>query len=191
MATTSTGRSWQRGRVVASATALALVLGLGACGGGGGGEKLTGAKLTAAINTGLQQISQGDLDGAKETFEKVVDSDGSNKFGHYNLGYIAQTQNDNGEAEKQYREAIKSDPKFTSALYNLAIIVTPNDAEEAISLYRQAIKSNKRDANSHYNLGLLLRQQGKTAEGNQQIRTAVQLKPDLADDAAAQGVPSK
>ena len=192
MATTSTGRSWRRSRIVAGvAVAVALTLVLGACGGGGGGEKLTAAQVTATINTALAKMKQGNLDDAKKDLEKVLDTDGANKFAHYNLGYIAQTQGDEGEAEKQYREAVKTDPKFTSALYNLAIVVTPDDADEAISLYRQAIDSNSKDANSHFNLGLLLRQQGKTAEGNRQIRTAVQLNPGLADDAAAQGVPGQ
>jgi Tfp pilus assembly protein PilF len=191
MATTSTGRSWRKGRIVAaSATALALTFGVGACG-GGDGEKLTAAQVTAAVNSALAELRQGELDKAKESFEKVLDSDGANKFAHYNLGYIAQTQGDLGEAEQQYREAIKTDPKFVSALYNLAIVVTPNDTDEAIDLYRRAIKSNKNDANSHFNLGLLLRQQGKTAEGNSQIQQAVALNPALADQAAAQGVPPK
>ena len=194
MATTSTGRSWRSSRiVVASAMTIALTFALGACGGGGGSsEKLTGAKLTAAINSALAQLQRGDIPGAKDSFEKILDSDSKNKYAHYNLGYIAQTTSDRKEAEKQYRAAVESDPKFVPALYNLAIIVTAKgDADEAADLYRQAIDADKNDANSHYNLGLLLRQQGKTGEGNQQIQTAVRLNPALAPQAEAQGVPLK
>jgi Tfp pilus assembly protein PilF len=173
------------------AAALALTLGVGACGGGGSGQKLTAVQVTAAVSAALAELRRGELDKAKEGFEKVLDSDGGNKFAHYNLGYIAQTQGDSGEAEQQYRAAIETDPRFVPALYNLAIVVTPNDTGEAIALYRRAIKSDKNDANSHFNLGLLLRQQGKTAEGNSQIQQAVALNPALADQAAAQGVPPK
>jgi Tfp pilus assembly protein PilF len=191
MATTSTGRTSWRTRLVAAATAVIVALGVAACGDDGGGEKLTTAQVNAAVASALKNLQEGRIDAAKEGFEKVLDSDGENKFAHYNLGYIAQTQGDLGEAEDQYRAALKTDPRFAAALYNLAIVVTPDDAEEALDLYRQAIEANPNDANAHYNLGLLLRKRGKTAEGNAQIQQAVQLNPDLAGKAAAQGVPAR
>jgi Tfp pilus assembly protein PilF len=194
MATTSTGRSWRRVRIVApAATAVVLTIGVGACGSGGdSGANLTTAQVTTLIGKALSELKAGRIDDAKKDFEKVLRSDATNKFAHYNLGYIAQTTGDRGETERQYRAALATDPKFGPALYNLAVAVTADgDTGEAISLYRQAITADKKDANSHFNLGLLLRQQGKTAEGNTQVRFAVQLNPALAPQATAQGVPLK
>ncbi len=193
MATTSTGRSWPTGSIVTAAgTALVLTIGLGACGGGTSTEKLTGAQLKKAIESALGELRAGRIDDARSDFERLLMSDPTNKYIHYNLGYIAQTQGDRKEAEEQYRAAIAADPKFGPPLYNLAIAVTADgDFEQAIRLYRQAIAAGKQDANSHFNLGLLLRQQGKTTEGNHEVQVAVKINPALAAQATAQGVPLK
>jgi Tfp pilus assembly protein PilF len=194
MATTSTGRSWRRSRIVAgTATALVLTGGLGSCGSSRGQvEKLGGAQLKAAIDSATAEIRAGKLDNARQDFQTILRSNPTSAAAHYNLGYIAQTQHKPAEAEQEYRAALATDPEFGPALYNLAIAVTADGRnDEAISLYRRAIAANAHDANSHYNLGLLLRVQGKTTEGTSQIRLAVKINPALAPQATAQGVPLK
>ena len=144
------------------------------------------------LGKALGEIQAGNLDQAKSDLEQAAALDPQNKYAFYNLGYIAQTQGDKGDAEKQYKLAIAIDPKFDSALYNLAIIrVGDNDITGAIALYRQAVAANPSDANAHFNLGLLLRQTGNTAEGNAQVQTAVQLVAVLKEAASAQGVPTR
>jgi Tfp pilus assembly protein PilF len=169
-----------------SAAVIALAVIASACGGGGGKSEATNAVLARA----LAEVNQGNFDSAKKDFQQVLKKDSGNKYAHYNLGYIAQTQGTRADAEKEYRLAIATDPKFVPALYNLAIAVTADgDLQGAIALYRQSIKANDKDANSHFNLGLLLRQTGKPTEGNSQVRRAVQLSPALRQSAEAQHIP--
>ena len=188
-------------RAGAVAAVVALSLALGACSSSSkpgtsgtttpgtttpGGAKATGALLQKA----LQEQVAGNLTGAESDFKQVISQDPNNKYAYYDLGLIYQTQNKNSPAETQYNDALAIDAKFGPALYNLAILRTlDKDIPGAVSLYQRAIAANAKDANAHFNLGLLLRGQGKTAEGTQEVQTAVNLDPTLKKKATAEGVP--
>jgi Tfp pilus assembly protein PilF len=183
-------------RAGAAAAVVALALALGACSssakpGVTGSTTPTDAKTTAALlQRGLQEQVAGDLTNAEKDFKVVISRDPKNKYAFYNLGLIYQTQAKNSAGESEYRLALSIDPKFGPALYNLGILRTlAKDIPGAIDLYRRAIASNAKDANAHYNLGLLLRGQGKTGEGNQEVQTAVNLEPSLRAKALKEGVP--
>jgi len=183
-------------RAGAAAAVVALSLALGACSSSGkpgttGSTTPTNAGTPAALlQRGLREQVAGDLTNAEKDFKSVISKDPKNKYAFYNLGLIYQTENKNSDSENQYRLALSIDPKFGPALYNLGILRTlAKDIPGAIDLYRRAIASNAKDANAHYNLGLLLRQQGKTAEGNQEVQTAVNLEPSLRTKALKEGVP--
>jgi Tfp pilus assembly protein PilF len=185
--------AWRAG---AAGLGVILVLGLGACGSsdkpGASGTTGTGdAKSTAALlQKALQEQVTGNLEQAEADFLEVIRRDPKNKFAYYDLGLIYQTQNKNADAESQYRLALTIDSKFGPALYNLAILRTAaNDADGAIDLYRQAIAANAKDASSHFNLGLLLRDAGKTAEANNEVKAAVTLDPSFQARATREGYP--
>ncbi|PIV27968.1 MAG: hypothetical protein COS36_03850, partial [Candidatus Altarchaeum sp. CG03_land_8_20_14_0_80_32_618] len=60
------------------------------------------------------------------------------------------------EAEKEYREAIKINPKDADAHNNLGILLKNlKRYEEAEKEFREAIKINPNDADAHNNLGIL------------------------------------
>ncbi|MDQ1511072.1 MAG: hypothetical protein QOG50_2916 [Actinomycetota bacterium] len=183
-------------RAGAAAAVVALLLALGACSSSGkpgvtGNTTPTDAKTTGALlQRGILEQRAGDLTNAEKDFKAVVSRDPKNKYAHYDLGLIYQTQAKNSDGESEYRLALGIDSKFGPALYNLGILRTlANDVPGAIDLYRRAVAVNAKDANAHYNLGLLLRKQGKTAEGNQEVQTAVNLEPSLRSKALKEGVP--
>jgi len=174
-------------RAVSAVAIGALVISLGAC---SSSSKLTAKESAALLNKGLQAQVAGNIAEAEKDFKNVIKSDASNKFAHYNLGLIYQNQNKSSDAETQYRAALAIDSKFGPALYNLGILrANANDTAGAISLYNRAIAADPKDANAHFNLGLLLRGQGKTAEGNREVQTAVNLDSSLRSKAIAEGVP--
>jgi Tfp pilus assembly protein PilF len=193
-ATTLRGRAGLR----VAALLLAGTAILAACGGGGddGGSK----SATALLNEALQAQVQGDTSQASAKFEEVLKVDPSNKFAHYNLGYIAQTTGDSSEAMSQYRDAIAEDASYAPALYNLALLTCPASSgrfqctgsaqKEAIDLYRQATKANPKFDRAFLNLGLLLSQTGDKAGADQALRTAVKLNPDYASRIPANAKPS-
>ena len=167
-------------RSAIAATSLLMVggLALGACGGGGGDSKQDATKL---LNAGLQAEVQGDYKTAQAKFEDLLKVDSTNKFANYNLGYIAQTvDKDNSTAAKYYAAAIKADPQYGPALYNLAIIETANgDEAKAIDLYKRAITADPTDANANLNLGFLLYKTGDKAGADAAFRKAIALNPAL------------
>jgi len=185
------------GMTVVVVLVVALVVGFVGCSGKSKGTPpagTTGAANSSAalLAKALTEMKSGDVNSAKTDLVQVSKLDPQNKYAYYNLGYIAQTQKQNGDAESQYKLALAIDPKYDPALYNLAILrADANDLNGAVVLYRQAVASNPQDAKAHFNLGLLLRQSGQTGQGNVEVQAAVKISPDLKAAAAAQGVPAK
>ena len=167
-------------RSALAATSLLMVggLALGACGGGGGNSKEDATKL---LNAGLQAEVQGDYKTAQAKFEDLLKVDSTNKFANYNLGYIAQTvDKDNTAAAKYYAAAIKTDPQYGPALYNLAIIETAKgNKATAIDLYKRAVAADPTDANANLNLGFLLFETGDKTGADAAFRKAIALNPAL------------
>lgn len=167
---------------------LALAFAATACGGDdkadGSSANATGTKkATATLNEGLKAHADGDLTRATEFYNETLKLDSSNKFAYYNLALIDEARSNYGLAEQKYREALKSDPEYGPALFNLAILRTGPDPSEAISLYERALKANPKDASAWLNLGLLQRASGQKAEGDESVRKAIVLNPRLKDPA--------
>jgi Tfp pilus assembly protein PilF len=178
--------SFPRHRAIALA-GVALSLIIGSC----SASSKPGAKdTTALLNRGLRAQVSGDLSRAEKDFKKVIEADPANKVALYDLGLIYQTQGKTSDSEARYRQALAIDPKYLPALLNLGILrANADDVTGAIDLYRRAIAVSETNADAHYNLGVLLRMQKQIAEGNAQIRTAVNLDPSLRQKAIGEGVP--
>ena len=126
---------------------------------------------------------------ARSGFESVLKIAPHNKYALYNIGYIDQLQNRVTDAKDEYQLALNTDPRYEPALYNLGFLhAASGDTTTAIAFYQRAISSIAKTERA-LNLGLLLRQTGKTSDGNTQIQIAVGLNSALARAAAAQGVP--
>jgi len=166
------------GRATASGLAVALAgtLGLAGCSGGSSGQP-TDATLQSAIR--LQQ--QGHLDAAKALYLKVLEKAPRNYFALFDLGSVAQAQNDNAGALSRYDAALAIRPDFVPALYNEATIYATTDAARAIVIYRQVISLGEDNvASSYLNVGFLELEAGKVKAAVQDFAEAVHLQPDLA-----------
>lgn len=182
----SAHRPWRfRGLLVLIAL---LALGAVACSNGSGSStsvKQDPKKAAAALDVGLKAHAAGDLKTAASDYQKVLLYDKTNKFAFYNLALIDAAHSNYGLAEEKYRLALKTDPKYEPALFNLAILVSQRDPKEAISLYARAIAANSKDASAWLNLGLLLRATGQKAAGDKDVLRAIALNPKLKDPAKA------
>jgi tetratricopeptide (TPR) repeat protein len=170
------------GRALRSAFALPLILAFAVvCGGGPGGTPTKPADAAAdALARGIAAHNANKLDEATKDYFEVLFNDPKNKFAFYNLGQIARIQNRLAIAEGYYRSALEIDGNYGPALFGLGVVRQAFGAvQEAIDLYRKDISTEPNNAASHYNLGILLRLQGKTAEGDAEIARAIQLDPTL------------
>ena len=143
---------------------------------GGCGEESTGGDT---LTRALEAHAEGRTEEAEELYQDVLERDQSNKFAHYNLGLIAQNARRNDDAERAYRRALSVDENFVPAMFNLATLLTKAERDEAIALYRRIIKVDPNHASAHLNLGFLLKDTGKEAEGDAELKKAVDLDPDL------------
>jgi tetratricopeptide (TPR) repeat protein len=165
-----------------AAFALPLILAFAAaCGGGSGGTPTKAADPAGdALARGIVAQNANKLDEATKDYFEALSYDPKNKFAFYDLGQIAKFQNRFEIAEGYYRQSLEVDGNFAPALFGLGFVRQHfNDVQGAIDLYRKSISFDPNNAAAHYNLGILLRVQGKTAEGDAEIARAIQLDPTL------------
>src|ERR1700758_368060 len=69
---------------------------------------------------GMAALAKGDLNGARESFEKVVRLAPSSPEAHNSLGWVLMEQGQIDPAIAQFRSALKLKPNFVQAHVNLA-----------------------------------------------------------------------
>ena len=170
-------RRWSH-RSGMAAVLIAVLATLAAC---GSSSTQSEAQIAANdLNAGLSAQAAGRMSEAATDYKNAIAHDSHNKFAYYDLGDVQQLTGQSAAAETNYRAAIQIDPNFAPALFNLAIIRTTPSPAEAEMLYRHVIALSPKDGAAHLNLGFLLRSEGRTAEGNAELNTAVSLDPTLA-----------
>ncbi|MGX2996784.1 tetratricopeptide repeat protein [Streptomyces sp. JNUCC 64] len=138
-----------------------------------------GRKTDALLESGLLQLRYQDLRTAKATFERVLELDPGNKLAWYNLGVLAQQENRRADALKAYDAALKTDPAYTSALFNKALLLEADDPGEALALLRRAVRADPKASTAHFHIGAALARQGRDAQARDAYRRAVELDTSL------------
>jgi Tfp pilus assembly protein PilF len=86
------------------------------------------------------------------------------------------------EAISHYEHALRINPDYAEAHYNLGIaLAQTGKIEEAIAHYEQALRINPDSAEPHINLGIALGQTGKIEEAIAHFQQALRINPDLAE----------
>jgi Flp pilus assembly protein TadD len=140
-----------------------------------------GTPTKLLIDTGLKQIDGRQYDEARATFQSVLDLDPTNAYGWYNLGYIAELQDDDVTAVQRYATALSHDKDFSPALYNLAILTESSDLSASVELYRREISVKPDDSAAYMRLGFALRHLGQEPEAEQMLQKGIELDPSMAD----------
>ncbi|MBN3326737.1 TMTC3 protein, partial [Atractosteus spatula] len=86
----------------------------------------------ALFNSALLMQESGDArlrPEAKRRFHIYIEEDPNDANGYFNLGMLAMDDNKNEEAEKWMKKAIKLQPSFRSALFNLALLYSQTGRE--------------------------------------------------------------
>jgi tetratricopeptide (TPR) repeat protein len=136
--------------------------------------------VAALINNGIVAAGKGQFDQAKADFEQALKVDPKNKFAWFNLGFLAEAHKDTAGAVKAYDKALESDPLYTPALYNKAIIVEASNADAAIVLYRRILDVDDKAATTLVRLGLLMDKKGDKDQARSAFGRAVKVDPTLA-----------
>lgn len=142
---------------------------------------LRGSDSQEAMQRGLAAHQEGDIDTAREEYQRVLEDDPGNVYANYNLGLVEHAEGNVDEAVRYYEAALEADPEFVRALFNLAIAVeAQGDNDRAASLYQNILQIRPNEATAHLNLGFLLHDKlGRQEEGRQHLRRAVELNRSL------------
>jgi eukaryotic-like serine/threonine-protein kinase len=101
---------------------------------------------------------------------------------HANLGNTLRDQGKLDEAIAEYRECLRLQPDYASALVSWGIVLCDHkhEYEAAAAKFREAIRLQPDYANAHDCLGVALRNQGKWDLAIAEHREAIQLQPSKA-----------
>lgn len=152
----------------------------------------------AAFQAGMRLNSQGFIDTARTTLDRLLDLPGTHPVDAYNLrGQIAMSQGDPALAETSYRRVLKEQPDNAAVLNNLAMVLAERGGEalrEAEQFSERATEQQPNDPNLFDTLAIIRLQRGRLSEAEQAIGRAIALDPEnpawrltLADIYQAQG----
>ena len=105
---------------------------------------------------------------------------------YFSLGTTYEKKGNLEEAVKAYQESIKIKPKFTYALYNLALVYSKQDRpQDAIELLRKVVDEEPRNTFAQHALGMIYIRIGDKTAARQQYYILQNLDPKLAADLLA------
>lgn len=130
----------------------------------------------------------GDVKGAKEQYEKLVELSPKDASARNNLGNVFRDLGEYENAVKSYQEAIKLDSKQVNAYTNLAnlYIYTLDKADLGIKTYQDALKNMPDNQEIRVLLGIAYEQNGDKASAKQAFEEALQA--DANNSAAKAGL---
>lgn len=132
------------------------------------------------IDTGIAQASAKQYQQAETTFRDVLILSPGNKFAWYNLGLIAQVLNRTSEAVADYSRAVSTDPTYTPAMYNKAILLERTNLHSALSLYQQITSINPKAATAYLRESFVYTRLGDKSKASQARARAIALDSNLA-----------
>jgi len=127
----------------------------------------------ALFAAALQAYEAGDLDGARQGFEKALSKDPRSLNAQFNLGVVAERQGRGDDARVAYEKVLLLDPGHVPSAVNLAVMHRQQGrADEAIALLDKALKTPGRehDASLLNSLSITYRLAGKLNESEAAAR---------------------
>jgi tetratricopeptide (TPR) repeat protein len=80
-------------------------------------------EVQSMVDKGINQFDNGDLDGAKQSFERAIELDPHSFGGLQNLGETLEAKGDLNGAMAKYQAAIAAQPGFDGCYYNAAYVL--------------------------------------------------------------------
>jgi len=169
---------------------LLIVVGLIVAACGSGAPKHTSSSTSSTpldsrsantlIETGIAQANAKRYQQAETTFRNVLVLSPGNKFAWYNLGLLAEVQNHPSAALTYYSNALTTDPRYTPAMYNKAILLEDGDLHSALALYQRITSINPKAATAYLRESFVYARLGDKTNASQARARAVALDHSLA-----------
>jgi tetratricopeptide (TPR) repeat protein len=130
-------------------------------------------------NCGVLLWEKGDIEEAKECYERAIDIDPALAQVHYNYALLLSNEGETEEAKQRFNQATDANPLFARAHYSLAkILHREGKASRAGDRYEQAIRSDADYSEAYNDYALLLSNEGKTECAMECFKKAVSSDPN-------------
>jgi tetratricopeptide (TPR) repeat protein len=128
------------------------------------------------FNLGLAYLHKQDYDRARGEFHKDIALEPDLPFAYEQLGSLEATAGNEEAAEKNYRSALKLDPKRTASLLGLAKIEEhQRHYPAALAKLDEIIQLDSSNAGARYLRGHVLVRMGRDKEGREELATATRM----------------
>ncbi len=128
------------------------------------------------FNDGLEKAKKGDYKDALADFEKALQFDQDYRI-YYQIGFAQMKLNNLDEAIKNYKSAIKADPKFDGAYNDLGnVYYSQGKYQDAIDNFEKVLETSKNDtvkSTVKFNLSLSYTALATAAEKDKAYKKAI------------------
>ncbi|MBR8827759.1 MAG: TIGR03032 family protein [Gomphosphaeria aponina SAG 52.96 = DSM 107014] len=129
-------------------------------------NKREGATPEYYLNLGNQAYHQGNLELAKDYYQRCLELNPNLVVARYNLAAVHVEQQQWGEAKVNFKYVMALEPNKIDAINNLGVVYgRQNKPHEAIAYFRKAIAQEPNFPDGHFNLSMTLLQLGEFEEG--------------------------
>lgn len=119
---------------------------------------------------------------AEEALRKYIAAEPNNAIAHVQLGRVLMAEGRFDQAVTEYETALKIDPNDAAANREMASAqMEAGQYEQAAARYQALVARSPQDADLRYALGSALLKARKFPEAQEQLLTAVKLKPALGE----------
>jgi tetratricopeptide (TPR) repeat protein/arylsulfatase A-like enzyme len=145
------------------------------------------AQALNGLGSALRNL--GDLAGARQAFEKVLERNPRYVPCIINLAQVYLAERREEKAAELYERALAINPRQPMALFNLGTYkVSRGQTAEALEYYRRAIEADPDYAMAHLHLGMLLMMQGRADEALAHLERSLELDPDQPERERVLGI---
>jgi tetratricopeptide (TPR) repeat protein len=114
--------------------------------------------------------------------QEKADKKNDDRHHFASLGIHLSQLGDTKKAIRAFKSALKADPKFYPAHYNIGVLYQGSGKfNDAVASYQHALKIKPDYAEAYNNLGITLQALGRLDEGEASFTQAIAFKPDYAE----------